>query len=84
MGRRFITSKVLTVAKVYAASALWFRPGFRSAAAVRVNSPVAAPGLGDRRDGVFEDQLLLGTRFQNQRELVEALDAANSFAPLTR
>ena len=35
----------------------------------------AAPRLGDGRDRMLKDQLLLGAGFQNQRELVEALDA---------
>ena len=36
----------------------------------------SSPRLGNRRDGVFENQLFLGARFQQDRELVEATDAA--------
>ncbi len=33
------------------------------------------PGLGDGRNGMLKNQLLLRARFHNQRKLVEALDA---------
>ena len=44
----------------------------------------ATARLRDRRDGVFENQLLLGARFQNQREFVEALDAAQQLCTVNQ
>ena len=38
-----------------------------------------ASGLRDGGDGVLEDQLLLRARFEEQRELVEALNPAQQF-----
>ena len=42
----------------------------------------ATARLRDRRDGVFENQLILRVCFQDQRKLVKALDAAQEFGAI--
>ena len=43
---------------------------------LRVKFTRASPGLGDSGDGVFEDQLFLGTGFEKDGKLVKASDPA--------